>query len=390
MGRDGRQFHLITRILPGYSYHLQALRHLYVLAVEPRLFLPRDIDTHQLCLCNISVLELGATELRRLPIAPCILPELSTLQKVIVDDENYWPVCFERSRNWHQLEKALELCAPIDIKKRTGCLSHLEDPDRLKSMLAQTLTMEQSICWQVDVNDLQQFASERLVKPFLARFLDTKGTQLSFLELSKRHQLMLLFYNAVVKDRMHLLPVYLTLYDVSSQWKFLGGNPLIIALLPHLQHVTKHMASNNDVWQVKLIDAYLGKNPGQHTLISVELIQMMQEIFKVQLETSINELCIPLREFLTNKRLEPAYVASVSSDDLQRVFCVVNYYNLLPDLFNGVDLSTGPINYIRILYEFQQLQLSPLTIFCLLKILQALNNQAAEEAAQSAAHQEIY
>lgn len=361
-----------------------------MLAVEPRLFLPRDIDTHQLCLCNISVLELGATELRRLPIAPCILPELSTLQKVIVDDENYWPVCFERSRNWHQLEKALELCAPIDIKKRTGCLSHLEDPDRLKSMLAQTLTMEQSICWQVDVNDLQQFASERLVKPFLARFLDTKGTQLSFLELSKRHQLMLLFYNAVVKDRMHLLPVYLTLYDVSSQWKFLSGNPLIIALLPHLQHVTKHMASNNDVWQVKLIDAYLGKNPGQHTLISVELIQMMQEIFKVQLETSINELCIPLREFLTNKRLEPAYVASVSSDDLQRVFCVVNYYNLLPDLFNGVDLSTGPINYIRILYEFQQLQLSPLTIFCLLKILQALNNQAAEEAAQSAAHQEIY
>lgn len=385
-----RQFHLITRILPCYSYHLQALRHLYVLAVEPRLFLPRDIDTHQLCLCNISVLELGATELRRLPIAPCILPELSTLQKVIVDDENYWPVCFERSRNWHQLEKALELCAPIDIKKRTGCLSHLEDPDRLKSMLAQTLTMEQSICWQVDVNDLQQFASERLVKPFLARFLDTKGTQLSFLELSKRHQLMLLFYNAVVKDRMHLLPVYLTLYDVSSQWKFLGGNPLFIALLPHLQHVTKHMASNNDVWQVKLIDAYLGKNPGQHTLISVELIQMMQEIFKVQLETSINELCIPLREFLTNKRLEPAYVASVSSDDLQRVFCVVNYYNLLPDLFNGVDLSTGPINYIRILYEFQQLQLSPLTIFCLLKILQALNNQAAEEAAHSAAHQEIY
>lgn len=32
----------------------------------------------------------------------------------------------------------------------------------------------------------------------------------------KRHQVMLLFYNAVVKDRMHFLPVYLTLYDVSA------------------------------------------------------------------------------------------------------------------------------------------------------------------------------
>ncbi|TDG41004.1 hypothetical protein AWZ03_012572 [Drosophila navojoa] len=339
-------------------YHLQALRHLYVLSVEPRLFLPRDIDTHQLCLCNISVLEVGSTELRRLPIAPCILPELSTLQQVVVDDENYWPICFERSRNWHQLEKALELSAPIDIKKRTGRLSHLEDPDRLKSMLAQTLTMEQSICWQVDVNDLQQFASERLVKPFLSRFLDTKGTNLSYAEQSKRHQLMLLFYNAVVKDRMHLLPVYLTLYD----------------------HVTKQMANNNDVWQVKLIEAYLGKSPNdEHSLISVELIQMMQEISKLSLEQAAREFCIPLREFLTQKRLDPSYVASICAQDLQRVFCVINYFNLMPNMLSSIDLSNGPINYLRIMVEFNKLQLSPHTIYGVLKIFQALANEGAEQ-----------
>lgn len=34
-------------------YHLQAFRHLYVLAIEPRLFLPRDIDSGKLCLCNL-------------------------------------------------------------------------------------------------------------------------------------------------------------------------------------------------------------------------------------------------------------------------------------------------------------------------------------------------
>ncbi|XP_030380933.1 anaphase-promoting complex subunit 1 [Scaptodrosophila lebanonensis] len=334
-------------------YHLQAFRHLYVLAVEPRLFLPRDIDTHQLCLCNISVLEIGATEFRRLPIAPCILPELRTLEQVIVDDENYWPVCFERTRNWHQLEKALEHCAPIDIKKRTGCLSHLEDPDRLKSMLAQTLTMEQSICWQIDANDLSQFVNERLVKPFLSRFLDTKGTDLTYTELSKRHQLTLLFYNAVVKDRMHLLVVYLTLYD----------------------HVTKEMYTNNDVWQVKLIDAYLcQKQQQQHELISVELIQMLLEIFKLQLEASARELCLPLREFLSRKSLEPSYVSGLSSHDLQRVFCVVNFYDFMPDLLNGIDLSNDSINYMRLMYEFRQLNLSAHTIYGLLKVLQALTN----------------
>ncbi|XP_034650000.1 anaphase-promoting complex subunit 1 [Drosophila subobscura] len=336
-------------------YHLQALRHLYVLAVEPRLFLPRDIDTHQLCLCNISVLEVGASELRRLPIAPCILPELSTLQKVIVDDENYWPVCFERSRNWHQLEKALEMSAPIDIKKRTGCLSHLEDPDRLKSMLAQTLTLEQSICWQIDTSDLKRFEAEVMIKPFLSRCLDTKGTQLSHEELVKRHQLILLFYNAVVKDRMHLLPVYLTLFD----------------------HVTKPMPNNTDVWQLKLIDSYLGRGKeSDHARLSVELIQMMQEIFKQQMEASTAELCIPLRSFLSQKRLEPSYVATISGPDLQRVFCLINYYNLMPNMLTGVDLNDaaagGPINYMHLLYAFRHLNLGANTVFGLLKILQAL------------------
>lgn len=35
-------------------YHLQAFRHLYVLAVEPRIFLPRDIDSGKLCLTYLS------------------------------------------------------------------------------------------------------------------------------------------------------------------------------------------------------------------------------------------------------------------------------------------------------------------------------------------------
>uniref|UniRef100_A0A1B0CZC3 Anaphase-promoting complex subunit 1 middle domain-containing protein n=1 Tax=Phlebotomus papatasi TaxID=29031 RepID=A0A1B0CZC3_PHLPP len=35
-------------------YHLQAFRHLYVLAIEARLFLPRDVDTGKLSLCNLA------------------------------------------------------------------------------------------------------------------------------------------------------------------------------------------------------------------------------------------------------------------------------------------------------------------------------------------------
>lgn len=35
-------------------YHLQAFRHLYVLAIEPRLILPRDIDSGKLSVCQIA------------------------------------------------------------------------------------------------------------------------------------------------------------------------------------------------------------------------------------------------------------------------------------------------------------------------------------------------
>lgn len=36
-------------------FHLQALRHLYVLACEPRLFITRDVDTKAICYIPISV-----------------------------------------------------------------------------------------------------------------------------------------------------------------------------------------------------------------------------------------------------------------------------------------------------------------------------------------------
>lgn len=106
---------------------------------------------------------------------------------------------------------------------------------------------------------------------------------------------------------------------------------------------------------------------------------MMQEIAKLQLEQWARELCIPLREFLTQKRLEPSYITSICAQDLQRVFCVVNYFDLMPNMLSSVDLSSGPINYLRIIVEFNKLQLGPQTIFGVLKIFQALSTETVEQ-----------
>lgn len=82
-------------------YHLQAFRHLYVLAVEPRLLVPRDVITGRMCYVNLAMVKLNGNSLSMR--APCLLPDLTTLSRVSVQDERYWPVVFERGRNWDQL-----------------------------------------------------------------------------------------------------------------------------------------------------------------------------------------------------------------------------------------------------------------------------------------------
>lgn len=83
-------------------YHLQAFRHLYVLAVEPRLLLPRDIDSGKLCLCNVVYVTLNAKHITKM--APCMLPDLETLQSVTFEDSNYWTITFAKGKNWNQLK----------------------------------------------------------------------------------------------------------------------------------------------------------------------------------------------------------------------------------------------------------------------------------------------
>lgn len=83
-------------------YHLQAFRHLYVLAIEPRILLPRDIDSGKLCLCNVTYATIDGETVSKM--APCMLPELNQLKSIRFDDQNYWQITFEKGKNWDQLE----------------------------------------------------------------------------------------------------------------------------------------------------------------------------------------------------------------------------------------------------------------------------------------------
>lgn len=110
---------------------MQALRHLYVLAAEPRVILPKDIDTGQYCYATIHLTFESEKEAEGQEIslqAPCLLPQLRSLRKVELKDSRYWKITFEKHHNWQKLENMLERRDFLSIKQRAGCLSYLEDP----------------------------------------------------------------------------------------------------------------------------------------------------------------------------------------------------------------------------------------------------------------------
>lgn len=203
-------------------YHLQAFRHLYVLAVEPRLFLPRDIDSGKLVVCKLSYVEFDQKSVS-VTMAPCILPELDTLKAVYINDPNYWPVTFERGRNWDQLVMMLQANECINIVQRAGCLSHLDDPNRLKSLLAQTLTTEKYSSWKVEPENLLSFSNDRLMVSLTKMMLMAPQFHLAD-ECDKapddlREMILLQAYDCLTRDKIHALGIYMALDNVSfSLW----------------------------------------------------------------------------------------------------------------------------------------------------------------------------
>merc|ERR1711962_257202 len=80
-------------------YHLQALRHLYVLAVEDRIIIPRDSETGEIVHCSLTLQYAGTpwyTGPQLSITSPTLLPSLDLLSSVTVNDREYWRSTFTK------------------------------------------------------------------------------------------------------------------------------------------------------------------------------------------------------------------------------------------------------------------------------------------------------
>ncbi|KAI9885918.1 MAG: hypothetical protein M1823_002291 [Watsoniomyces obsoletus] len=91
-------FHpLLPRSILDNTSHLQAFRHLCVLAAEARCIIPRDAVSYRPLSIPVHITLRDGSERRR--TAPCLLPELQDISTVSTASNDHWPVVLDFGRN---------------------------------------------------------------------------------------------------------------------------------------------------------------------------------------------------------------------------------------------------------------------------------------------------
>lgn len=117
---------------------LQALRHLWVLAVEPRCLIARDVDTTEVVYLPVKITvkegkEIGTTQL----ISPTLIPDLDKLMSIRVDTPRYWPFYLDTEHLPRHKESLLR-SQTLYVKRRTAFLSYTEDPRGSRSLFVRS------------------------------------------------------------------------------------------------------------------------------------------------------------------------------------------------------------------------------------------------------------
>ncbi|KAJ9283942.1 hypothetical protein DTO021C3_8477 [Paecilomyces variotii] len=98
--------------------HLQAFRHMWVLATESRCLVPRDLDMGRPVSTPISLtMKSGLT---RTLTAPCLLPDLEEITVIKLQSPNHWPIVLDLERNSGLREKFYQGDQSVYLRRRTS------------------------------------------------------------------------------------------------------------------------------------------------------------------------------------------------------------------------------------------------------------------------------
>jgi len=120
----------------GYDnrFHLQALRHIWVLAVEPRCLIPRDVDSRKVIFLPVKIKvadTTGKTGSLQL-MAPTLTHDFDAIRALRVDSPRYWPIFVDYDQT-PQFKDSFIRNQTLWVKRRRGYLGYYEDPHCARS-----------------------------------------------------------------------------------------------------------------------------------------------------------------------------------------------------------------------------------------------------------------
>ena len=226
---------MVTAFFPRFHHNssdnksfLQALRHLWVLAVEPRCLIARDVDTNEIVYLPVKITMneadgVGTTQL----ISPTLIPDMDKLVSIRVDTPRYWPFYLDTAAHPRHKE-ALLRSQTLYVKRRTAFLSYTEDPRGSRSLFVRsgsssgdsaTLDFPQLIDTKTHpAGDLSEFitsfSNNVLFLAFADHFARSEGeTPEEKLFHTYCHAALL---DSILQDKPQTLQSHLTLYKYRS------------------------------------------------------------------------------------------------------------------------------------------------------------------------------
>uniref|UniRef100_A0A8C4EHU5 Anaphase-promoting complex subunit 1 n=1 Tax=Dicentrarchus labrax TaxID=13489 RepID=A0A8C4EHU5_DICLA len=270
-------------------YHLQALRHLAVLAAEPRLLVPVDVDSLKPCYALIEVTYKETKwydETTVQLMAPTMLPELHLLKRVKVKGPRYWELSVDLSKETQHLKSILSRDGVLYVKLRAGQLPYKDDPQGWKSLLASAVNHRNSGVRAFKPEAISTFTSEPALVSFAEFFCKTSE--------GMKHDTLVLFsamlYECVTQEFPEMLPTYIAIEQAVSALR--RGD--LLQTFP--------------LWQMRLVvelwDSRVLRGPAysDDALLTSEFLPVMKNMVDVALDSWLKgerdddvELCLLLK-----------------------------------------------------------------------------------------------
>ncbi|TFK85353.1 hypothetical protein K466DRAFT_190984 [Polyporus arcularius HHB13444] len=208
--------------------YLQAYRHLWVLAVEPRCLVARDVDSREIVYVPVKIKVKDGREVSNLNlIAPTLIPEIDKLVSIRVDTPRYWPFYLDIAHSPRHRDCLLR-SQTLFVKRRTAFLSYTEDPKGSRSLFVRSgssvgdaATLDFPRASEVKshpANDLHEFiafsSNDPLFLAFADRFCKEDGETPEERQFQSYCHAALL--DSIVQDKPQTLQAHLSVYHMRT------------------------------------------------------------------------------------------------------------------------------------------------------------------------------